>query len=338
MTDGDPTAYDLDKAGDPGDAGPPPDIRYGTSSTDIQTVDRAVVEANRVKTNGSRMLAVGVGNALSSSSSQARLRQISGPQVVRDAGLATIDSLNEVDVALVTNFEDLAAFLRSVVLQLCSPSLTIQKVAQTPDSAAYEPARGWDMTVAPRVPTGSGFTWILPGNGVGATATVTTDGNGFAPFQWEPIPPEADSAAGVSEALRPGYIAGRPGPNNDWTCAFKNEAGQVRTVTGEFDLSDPDNPSFDLDPIGQEVGTCKVYNSYDYAPDIALTKVNTPTSLRGDLDPPATVTSDFEVTNPGEHPTRERIGDRRRVRGGRPGPRHGRQCRGHGQQRPPQRG
>ncbi len=82
--------------------------------------------------------------------------------MVRDAGLGTIDSLNEVDVALVTNFEDLAAFLRSVVLQLCSPSLTIQKVAQTPDSAAYEPARGWDMTVAPRVPTGSGFTWILP--------------------------------------------------------------------------------------------------------------------------------------------------------------------------------
>ncbi len=112
----------------------------------------------------------------------------------------------------------------------------------------------------------------------------------------------------------------------------------MRTVTGEFDLSDPDNPSFDLDPIEQEVGTCKVYNSYDYAPDIALTKVNTPTSLRGDLDPPATVTSDFEVTNPGEHPTRQRIGDRRRVRGGRPGPRHGRQCRGHGQQRPPQRG
>ncbi len=55
------------------------------------------------------MLAVGVGNALSNSSSQPRLRQISGPQVVRDAGLALIDSLNDVDVALVTDFDDLAA-------------------------------------------------------------------------------------------------------------------------------------------------------------------------------------------------------------------------------------
>ena len=158
------------------------------------------------------------------------------------------------------------------------------------------------MTVTPRVPTGSGFTWILPGGGAGASETVATNGNGFAQFQWEPIPPEADSAAGVSEALRPGYIAGRPGPDNDWSCEFKDEDGQVRTVTGELDLSDPDNPSFDLDPIGQEIGTCKVYNSYDYAPDIALTKVNTPTSLRGDLDPPATVTSSFEVTNPGNTP------------------------------------
>ena len=308
VTDGDPTAYDLDKAGDPGDHGPPPDIRYGTNSTDTQTVDRAVTEANQVKTNGSRMLAVGVGNALGSSASQARLRQISGPQVVRDADLDNIDSLNDVDVALVTNFDDLAAFLRSVVLQLCSPSLTIQKLAQTPDSAAYAPAPGWDFTVTPRVPGGNGFTWILPEDGSGAAETVGTNSNGFAQFQWEPIPPEEDSAAGVSEALKPHYVAGRPGPNNDYSCAFKDEDGRVRTVTGELDTSDPDNPAFDLDPIGQEIGTCKVYNSYDYAPEIAVTKVNTPadssnnTNVRGDLDPPAVVTSSYVVTNPGNTP------------------------------------
>ena len=63
VTDGDPTAYDFDQTGDPGDAGRPPDIRW-PSSTDTQTLDRAVEEANRVKTNGTRMLAVGVGNAL----------------------------------------------------------------------------------------------------------------------------------------------------------------------------------------------------------------------------------------------------------------------------------
>jgi len=302
VTDGDPTAYDLDQPGDPGDPGPPPDIRYGTSSSDAKTLDRAVAEANRVKNNATRMLTVGVGSALNNAASQQRLTQISGPQIVRDADLGTVDSLNQIDVALVTRFEDLAQFLRHVVLQLCSPSLTIQKLAQTPDSAAYQPAQGWDMTVTPRVPTGTGFTWILPDATPATSKTVTTNGDGFAQFQWEPIPPEADSAATVSEALRPGYTPGRPGPNNDFSCDFKDESGQVRTVTGELDLSDPQNPTMDLDPIGQEIGTCKVYNSFDYAPDIALTKVNAPTELRGDLDPPAEVTSDFVVTNPGNTP------------------------------------
>jgi uncharacterized repeat protein (TIGR01451 family) len=302
VTDGDPTAYDLDKPGDPGDPGPPPDIRYGTSSTDTQTNDRAIQEANRVKTNGSRMLAVGVGSALNNSASQQRLTKIAGPQIVRDADLATVDSLNDIDVALVTRFEDLAQFLRHVVLQLCSPSLTIQKLAQTSGSAAYLPAQGWDMTVTPRVPTGTGFTWILPDTADAPFKTVTTNSDGFAAFQWEPIPPEADSAATVSEALQSEYTAGRPGPNNDFSCDFKDEDGTVRHVTGELDLSDPDNPTFDLDPIGQEIGTCKVYNSFDYQPAIALTKTNSPTEVRGDLDPPAEVTSDFRVTNPGNTP------------------------------------
>ena len=76
-------------------------------------MDRAIEEANRVKNQDTRMLAVGVGTALSNSSSQGRLRQISGPQVVRDADLDDIESLNDVDVALVTDFDDLAAFLRA---------------------------------------------------------------------------------------------------------------------------------------------------------------------------------------------------------------------------------
>src|SRR5262245_4687035 len=303
VTDGDPTAYDLDQPGDPGDPGPPPDVRYGTNSNETQTNDRAVREANRIKTQGSRMLAVGVGSALNTPASQQRLTTISGPQIVRDAGLADIDSLNDVDVALVTKFSDLAAFLRHVVLQLCSPSLTIQKLAQTPDSAAYDPAQGWDMTVTPRaLPPGTGFTWILPNGTPAVSKTVTTNGDGFAQFQWEPIPPEANSAATVSEALKADYTAGRPGPNNDFSCDFKDESGQVRTVTGELDLTDPANPTIELNPIGQEIGTCKIYNSFDYQPDIALTKVNAPTEVRGDLDPPARVTSTFVATNPGNTP------------------------------------
>jgi uncharacterized repeat protein (TIGR01451 family) len=298
VTDGDPTAYDFNHAGDPFTS---KDVAVNTNrgAADALTLDRAIEEANRIKNQGSRMLAVGVGEALDNPDSANRLTQIAGPQVVRDADLANLDSLNDVDVALVTNFKQLAAFMRGVVIQLCSPSLTIQKLAQTADSSAYTPARNWDMTVTPTVPGGT-FRWLLPNTTQAPSKTVSTDANGFAQFQWEPNPPENDSVADVAEALRPGYTAGRPGANNDFTCEFRDEDGNVRTVQGDF--ADPANPAFTLDPIAQEIGTCKLYNSYDYAPDIALTKVNSPTEVRGDLDPPAQVTSTFHVTNPGNTP------------------------------------
>ncbi len=149
--------------------------------------------------------------------------------------------------------------------ELCSPSLTIQKLAQTPGSAQYAPASGWDMTVTPhgsdRLPGSAGSFRRAPRDAV--SKTVSTDNNGFAQFQWEPIPPEADSVATVSETLKNNYTAGRPGNNNDFTCALKNE---TVTFGRQRDFADPVNPSFAINPIRQEIVTCKVYNSFNYNP------------------------------------------------------------------------
>ena len=86
------------------------------------------------------MLAVGVGNALNNVDSAQPPRAVAGPPggARRRPGRIST-SLNDVDVALVTDFEDLAQFLRSVVLQLCSPSLTVRKLAQSADDATYQP-------------------------------------------------------------------------------------------------------------------------------------------------------------------------------------------------------
>ena len=166
VTDGDPTGYDFDQPTDPFR---PQDVAVNTNrgSANQLTMDRAVEEANQIKDGDTRVLAVGVGSALNNVDSRNRLVQIAGPQVVRDAELDAVDDLNDIDVALVTDFEDLAQFMRSLVLQLCSPSLTVRKLAQTADDATYQPEAGRDITVTPTVPGGDGFDWILPANASG---------------------------------------------------------------------------------------------------------------------------------------------------------------------------
>lgn len=308
VTDGDPTAYDFNQPGDPFDAGPPPDVGVNTDRGDASqhTMSRAIAEANLIKSGGARMLAVGVGSALDNSSSANRLVQIAGPQVARDGDLGGIDSINDIDVALVRDFDRLASFLRAVVSELCSPSLSIRKLAQTPESAEYLPAAGWDLTVSPSVTNGS-WGWILPdtdpaalptcGNPTNpddqAPRTCTTNASGLANFQWEPDPETAPTTAVVSETLEAGYTAGRPDAP-DWRCQVKDIDGNVDIEEGDFAGA----PQFTLDVDSQDIITCSIYNSLDYAPSITLTKEDTPTQVRGDLGSPGgTVTSTFVVTN-----------------------------------------
>jgi uncharacterized repeat protein (TIGR01451 family) len=300
ITDGDPTAYDFNQPGDPFSPGPPPDVGVGTdrNATVAQvTLDRAVTRANAVKAQGSRILAVGVGAALQNQASVDRLIQISGPDVADDLSEFDVETT---DVALVADFDDLADAVRALVLDLCSPSLTIRKFAQSATDAAYVPADGWDVTVTPTVD--GGFSWILPSGATGPSATDTTSDGGFAQFQWEPTddpPPLSD--ADVVETLEPGFIPGRPGDDYDFRCEFRNADGDVRVVTGEL-TPGVGEASFALTGIGSEIGTCALFNSFDYEPDIAITKVNAPTEARGDLNPAATVTSTYAVTNPGNTP------------------------------------
>ena len=135
VTDGDPTAVDSDQPGDPFfvPGKDPPDVRVGMSSgAGLQlALDRAVEEANGLKAAGTRMLAVGVGAAVTQPDSVARLTQIAGPQVVRDVSAVT--SLNQVDVAVVPDFDDLAALLRKVVTAA---------VLTVPDDPQARPERG----------------------------------------------------------------------------------------------------------------------------------------------------------------------------------------------------
>ena len=116
-----------------------------------------------------------------------------------------------------------------------------------------------------------------------------------------PSPATLSSAAFVSEALEPGFVAGRPGTDNDFHCEFKDVDGNVRVIDDDFTVG-VGSATFSLAPIGAEIGTCALWNSFDYQPAILLSKANAPTSVRGDLDPPAVVTSTYLATNPGNTP------------------------------------
>lgn len=295
VTDGEPTAFDLDAPGDPFDAGPPPDVAVGTGfglAADV-TMQRAIDAANRLKAT-SRLLAIGVGAGTTAPQSQARLAAIAGPTVVVDPAPATAGSVNDVDVAIVTSFDNLAEYLGDLVFGLCAPRVVVQTLADGPASPGYDPVPGQPVTATPTVP--GGYSWVLPDATPAPSKTAETDADGRTVFQWRPTAQEP-SAVSLTVPLRGPYAAGRPAAD-DYSCSLRTAARDERTISGEVEVEDG-MLRIGLDDIGRELVTCTLYSSYDPRPDIAL-RVSTPsTGVRGDLDPPAQITSTLRVTNPG---------------------------------------
>ncbi len=122
VTDGLPTAFNLDQSGDPHFGAHHIGWQTDTSKggAEEETVNRAIQEANILKKKGTRVLVVGVGAEMSKPSSLPNMERISGKQVVRDADLAGIGTINDVDVAVVSDFDALGAFLTSIVKTACN--------------------------------------------------------------------------------------------------------------------------------------------------------------------------------------------------------------------------
>ena len=231
---------------------------------------KGVNAANALKSSGPRMLTVGVGSALNNSNSVSRLQAISGPTVYRSGDF----NINSYDVALVQNFDALGRSLKKVATELCSPSLTITKRAQTPDSASFDPTPGWEYTVNPTVPQ-STYVWTQPGKGDPPGAkSKTTNKFGQAQFQWEPNGPRR-SVASVSEKNKPGWSFERA------ECRRLDDG----TPSSDPPFSNGSTTYYQKDftvPIGTDsIVTCEYYNSFDYQPAIELTKTVEDDPVRG---------------------------------------------------------
>ncbi|HEY5890816.1 MAG TPA: hypothetical protein VIW94_08980, partial [Acidimicrobiia bacterium] len=117
LTDGDPTAYNLDKSGESGG------VQTGAGIT--EATSRALEEAEEIRLTGSHIIAIAVGSGLTSPASIERLKTVAGNDVYPDDG--PLD-LATTDVIRVPDFGDLPEAMRLIAQAMCAdPGITIEK-------------------------------------------------------------------------------------------------------------------------------------------------------------------------------------------------------------------
>ena len=230
MTDGDPTARD-----DP----PRPPVT-GLTPGEAEALRRAALQADLVKGQGSHVLALGVGSAVTTPSSARRLSAVSGFDQLPPS------QFEQADFTLVEDFDDLADTLRQIVVALCRPSVTVTKQVDEGDGS-YVPDPGWEFQARVGTQPG-GWSWVQPppASGQGARTAVTDD-DGVVTFQWKPVDATASSGVVVTESPQPGYeLVG-------WECRVGGAAGGERVTTGT-------TTAFGLRIGADEYATCTVRN------------------------------------------------------------------------------
>lgn len=266
ITDGDPTAT--------GRTAP-----FATNVANGTALTPAIVQANAVKTQGSHILAVGVGAALNNATSLGRLNAISGPDTVTNAASL---NLATTDVLAISDFANLPTALRTLVNELCKTSVTINKLVD--DGQGYVPGgAGW--TFNSNVTTASGtYTWLTPNPGVAGPRIAGTAADSAVTFQWKPSV-STNSTIALTEVERPGY-------------QFVGVTCLVKSLSNPTPVNLPVTPngttfSATLGPT--DIVICQVKNK-KMNPSVAITKtVDTQVVVSG-----TPVTYTIRVTNMGD--------------------------------------
>lgn len=260
------------------------------SNTDAKNA--AVSNSNGMKTVGSHVLVIAVGNGLNSSSSLQRIIDVSGPDVFSGSG--TFDITTD-DVYKEPDFSKLQDALRAAAFQLCSPSVDVRKVVDLdpdPDKENLQPGVGWSMTLS-ATPTPS--KWVLPPGATGASATTTTGADGFADFQWATVTPAA-SQVSVTEVVQPGYA-------NDTAatkCTYRTPDIPDDTPLPNFNAT---NGGFSGTAPQDSIVTCTMINRLVPAPAVTIEKLTNGDDANARPGPlvqvPSKVEWTYVVTNTG---------------------------------------
>ena len=266
-----------------------------TDAKEDPAADRAVPNANAVKTEGSHILAIAVGDGLSGQSALNRLIKIAGPDVFDGSG--TFD-ISTTDVYKERDFSKLEQALREAAFQLCAPSVTVRKLLDlTPDTDEKDAVPGADFALTAKV-SPPPKAWVLPAGATGDTATTTTDANGFANFQWDTTAPSTSTAT-ITEVDPSSVIP-------DLVYAPELTACTFRTPDSPNDAPLPTSPvslGFTVAIPPDAIVTCTIYNRVPPDPSITLDKrtngedADSPTGPTIAIDAPVEWT--YELTNTG---------------------------------------
>lgn len=169
VTDGQPTRH-LD-----------PDGSVTSDGNTDAHIAEAATAADAIKAAGIHIFTVGIGRATSGYT--ANLQAVSGPDVYDQTAPDDVFDPADDDVILASDFDALQGLLSGIASGLCASSLTLTKLASTPEAPdTYAPAAGWRFVARPTA--AGGYTWVLPGTEPAAEKTVASDASGRVQFQW----------------------------------------------------------------------------------------------------------------------------------------------------------
>ncbi len=256
MTDGNPTTYDGSG-----------DIGFFENPADV---DAGVVQANIWKLNGTRIIAVGIGEDLDVTN----LVRISGDVEGSDYFL--------------TDFESIGEGLENIAIASCTSTVTITKNVDDNADGVYEVSDGtpdWTFSADATASVGN-LTWQAPTGTNPVSDSVGADG--IVLFDWLLDDLSATTDIDITETVNPDWIY-----DQATVCTIKTTA---QTTAQPFPVTEnATGDGFSLSAIPRDgVIACNVFNT-GVNESLLLTKTASPTSV----STPGVVNYSFTIENTG---------------------------------------
>lgn len=248
----------------------------------FQDTDAGIFSANQLKVKGTRVVALGVGAALTDNS-EFNLRAVSG-------------TVKNSDYIRANNFDEATEALVALANQNCVGSIEVQKMIVpangTIADATPAPA-GWKFDAASQTPA---MTVDAP-----ASKTTVTGGNGMVDFGLTFTPPATSGTAQILETQQTGYEivpVGTGTAARNATCEILRTGASV-PVTNSGTTA---QPGFTVSGLKDERVSCKIYNTKILEPGkLEVAKSSDPASGTT-VTPGQTLTYTLTFKNTGGQP------------------------------------